>query len=54
MKKICISPKISRRPSSISSELETLNAAGIAEDYDLETMKNVIELFATENLSSAE
>ena len=30
------------------------NAAGIAEDYDLETMKNVIELFATENLSSAE
>ena len=30
------------------------NAAGIAEDYDLETMKNVIELFATENLSFAE
>ena len=30
------------------------NAAGIAEDYDLETMKNVIELFVTENLSSAE
>ena len=27
------------------------NAAGIAEDYDLETMKNVIALFATENLS---
>ena len=25
-----------------------------AEDYDLETMQNVIELFATENLSSAE
>ena len=30
------------------------NAAAIAEDYDLETMKNVIELFATENLSAAE
>ncbi len=30
------------------------NAAGIAENYDLETMQNVIELFATENLSSAE
>ncbi len=30
------------------------NAAGIAENYDEATMKNVIELFATENLSSAE
>lgn len=30
------------------------NAAGIAENYDLETMQNVIELFATENLSSGE
>ena len=30
------------------------NAAGIAENYDLETMQNVIALFATENLSSAE
>ena len=28
------------------------NAAGIAEDYDLQTRKNVIALFATENLSS--
>ena len=28
------------------------NAAGIAENYDEATMKNVIELFATENLSS--
>ena len=36
MKKICISPKISRRPSSISSELETLNAAGIAEKLSIE------------------
>ena len=30
------------------------NAAGIAENYNLETMQNVIELFVTENLSSAE
>ena len=30
------------------------NAAGIAEDYDQQTMENVIELFATENLSEAE
>ena len=30
------------------------NAAAIAEDYDAETMHNVIELFATENLSDAE
>ncbi len=30
------------------------NAAAIAEDYDQETMENVIELFATENLSGAE
>lgn len=30
------------------------NAAGIAENYDLQTMQNVIELFATENLSSEE
>ena len=30
------------------------NAAGIAENYDLETMKNVIHLFAEENLSSGE
>ena len=30
------------------------NAAAIAEDYDEATMKNVIELFATENLSQAE
>lgn len=27
------------------------NAAGIAEDYDLDTMTNVINLFATENLA---
>lgn len=30
------------------------NAAAIAEDYDEATMQNVIELFATENLSQAE
>ena len=30
------------------------NAAAIAEDYDEATMKNAIELFATENLSQAE
>lgn len=30
------------------------NAAAIAENYDLETMKNVINLFATENLSDSE
>lgn len=30
------------------------NAAAIAENYDMETMKNVIELFATENLSDSE
>ena len=36
MKKICMSPKISRRPSSISSELDTLNAAGIAEKLSIE------------------
>ena len=30
------------------------NAAGIAEDYDEATMKNCIELFATENLSGQE
>ena len=30
------------------------NAAAIAEDYDQATMKNVIELFTTENLSAAE
>ena len=30
------------------------NAAGIAEDYDMDTMKNVIELFATENLSDSQ
>lgn len=30
------------------------NAAAIAEDYDQATMENVIELFATENLSEAE
>ena len=30
------------------------NAAAIAEDYDQETMQNVIELFATENLSDSE
>ena len=30
------------------------NAAGIAEDYDRQTMENVIELFATENLSESE
>ena len=30
------------------------NAGAIAEDYDQATMKNVIELFATENLSQAE
>ena len=30
------------------------NAAAIAEDYDQATMENVIELFATENLSNAE
>ena len=30
------------------------NAAGIAEDYDQETMQNVIELFATENLGGEE
>ena len=30
------------------------NAAGIAENYDLETMNNVIALFATENLSAEE
>lgn len=30
------------------------NAAAIAEDYDQATMENVIELFATENLSAAE
>ena len=30
------------------------NAAAIAEDYDLETMQNVIELFATENLGGEE
>lgn len=30
------------------------NAAAIAVDYDEETMKNVIELFATENLTEAE
>lgn len=30
------------------------NAAAIAEDYDQTTMENVIELFATENLSQAE
>lgn len=29
------------------------NAAAIAENYDIETMKNVIELFATENLSDS-
>lgn len=29
------------------------NAAAIAEDYDQETLQNVIELFATENLSDA-
>ena len=28
--------------------------AAIAEDYDQETMQNVIELFATENLSDSE
>ena len=30
------------------------NAAAIAEDYDLETMENVISLFATENLADSE
>ena len=30
------------------------NAAAIAEDYDQATMKHVIELFTTENLSAAE
>ena len=30
------------------------NAAAIAVDYDEETMKNVIELFVTENLTEAE
>ena len=30
------------------------NAAAIAENYDQATMENVIELFATENLSNAE
>lgn len=30
------------------------NAAAIAVDYDRETMKNVIELFVTENLTEAE
>lgn len=30
------------------------NAAAIAENYDLETMKNVIALFAAENLSDSE
>ena len=30
------------------------NAAAIEENYDLDTMKNVIELFATENLSGSE
>ena len=30
------------------------NAAAIAEDYDEETMKNVITLFAEENLSDVE
>ena len=30
------------------------NAAAIAVDYDQETMKNVIELFVTENLTEAE
>lgn len=30
------------------------NAAAIAENYDQETMKNVINLFATENLTTAE
>ena len=30
------------------------NAAAIAEDYDQSTMKHVIELFTTENLSAAE
>ena len=30
------------------------NAAAIAENYDMETMQNVIALFAAENLSSAE
>lgn len=30
------------------------NAAAIAEDYDQATMENVIQLFATENLSDAE
>lgn len=30
------------------------NAAAIAENYDLDTMKNVIELFATENLADSQ
>ena len=30
------------------------NAAGIAEDYDRQTMEDVIELFVTENLSESE
>ena len=29
------------------------NAAAIAEDYDQETLKNVITLFVTENLSES-
>ena len=36
MKKSCMNPKISRRPNSISSELESLNTPGSAEKLSIE------------------
>lgn len=54
--------KKQREPVAFISDLQSWfegnyaywNAAAIAEDYDQATMENVIELFATENLSNAE
>ena len=36
MKKSCMNPNISRRPNSISSELESLNTPGSAEKLSIE------------------
>ena len=46
--------KLSDLQSWFEGDYAYWNAAGIAEDYDQQTMENVIALFATENLSEAE
>ena len=50
----CAAQNIAFMQSWFEGNYAYWNAAAIAVDYDQETMKNVIELFVTENLTEAE